>query len=70
MAQAVAGEYRRLIARAQSDVPATPAGRRLAARRLRAELRVVRMRDYFPGPIGEEAQAAVDRVAAMTEVMS
>jgi hypothetical protein len=68
MAEAVAGEYRHLIARAQSDVPATPAARRLAVRRLRTELRAIRTRDYFPDPVSKEAQAAIDRVAALAEV--
>ena len=70
MAAAIEGEYRQLIARASSDVPSTPAARRLAVRRLRGELRAIRMRDYFPGTVTKQAQVAVDRVAAMAEVAS
>jgi hypothetical protein len=70
MVEAVASDYRDLIARAAAVIPATPAGRRLALRHLRAELRAIRARDYFPGSIGAEAQAAVDRTAATIEAAS
>jgi hypothetical protein len=70
MVDGVAAEYRDLISKAATARPATPAGRRLALRRLRAELRAVRARDYFPGPISVEAQTALDRMAATVEAAS
>ena len=67
MAEAVAADYRGLIAAAEA-VRAAPSGqRRRTLGRLRRELRRVRARDYFPPPERELAQQAVDELAALVE---
>ncbi|WP_205687487.1 Chromate resistance protein ChrB [Cellulomonas endophytica] len=61
--EARAEEYRGIAARASAAV-GTPEERRRAAERLRAELRRVRRRDFFPPPEREAAVAAVEALAA------
>lgn len=66
MAEAVAEEYRGVIATA-ADARQAPAGaRRRALGRLRRELRRIRNRDYFPPPEAEQARQAVE--ALVTEL--
>ena len=70
MAAAVTAEYLKVIAEA-STRPAEPdAVRRRSVARLRAELRRIGSRDYFPGPISERARTAVkalgDSLAAVS----
>jgi Protein ChrB, N-terminal len=67
MAEAVAAEYR-AVAGDAAAAPAEPAGqRRRTFGRLRRELRRIRARDYFPPPEREEAQRAVEELAAVVE---
>jgi hypothetical protein len=67
MAEAVAGEYRALIADAAAAREQRPGQRRRTLGRLRRELRRIRARDYFPPPERELAQQAVDEFAALVE---
>ncbi len=67
MAEAVAEEYRAVIA-AATDAPAAPPGqRRRTLRRLRRELRRIRSRDYFPPPEAEQARRSVEALAEELE---
>lgn len=67
MAEAVAADYRNVIADA-ATARAEPAGqRRRTLGRLRRELRRIRARDYFPTPERERAQRAVEELAAAVE---
>jgi Protein ChrB, N-terminal len=67
MAEAVAAEYR-AVAGDAAAARAEPAGqRRRTFGRLRRELRRIRARDYFPPPEREEAQRAVEELAAVVE---
>jgi hypothetical protein len=67
MAEAVAAEYRAVVGDAAA-ARAEPAGqRRRTLGRLRRELRRIRARDYFPPPEREEAQRAVEELAAVVE---
>jgi hypothetical protein len=59
MAQARAAEYRGVIARAAEALAADPETRAAAASRLRAELRRISRRDYFPPAERDQARAAV-----------
>jgi hypothetical protein len=61
MREAISSEYRELIALAVV-AEATPSKRALA--KLRRQLRKVRRRDYFPPPEREQAEVAVEAVAA------
>jgi hypothetical protein len=67
MAEAVAADYRSVLA----DVVAAraePAGqRRRTLARLRRELRRIRARDYFPPAERQVAQQAVEELAALVE---
>jgi hypothetical protein len=67
MADAVAAEYRALIDDAASVRELAPGARRRSLARLWRELRRIRARDYFPPPEREEAQHAVDDLAALVE---
>lgn len=70
MREAVAVDYRRLIADAQAG-HAQPVGRRRRSlSRLRRELRRVRERDHFPPPEQELARQAVDALAAACSTRS
>ena len=67
MSDAVAADYRRVLADVAS-AHAVPAGqRRRTLGRLRRELRRIRARDYFPPPERELAQQAVDELAVIVE---
>lgn len=64
MAAARAAEYTAIIAESAVAAVAGETARRSAARRLRAELRRITRRDYFPPAEREHARAAV---AALTQ---
>ena len=67
MAEAVAEEYRAVIAGA-ADARQGPAGaRRRTLARLRRELRLIRSRDYFPPPEADQARRAVEALASKLE---
>jgi hypothetical protein len=59
MAAARAAEYRGVIAQAAEASPAQEAARSATASRLRAELRRIARRDYFPPAERDQAHAAV-----------
>lgn len=65
MQSAIAAEYERIIDDAASAAPTTPAARRRSLTRLRAELRRIRQRDYFPPPERDEARQAVEELAGL-----
>lgn len=58
-----AAEYRSLIEKARTDLGSVDWQRRVQ-RRLRAELRRIERRDFFPPPEREEARAAVAALSA------
>lgn len=60
MAQARAAEYAAVLAQAEQARNADEASRHRALRKLRAELRRIHRRDYFPPPERRAARAAVD----------
>jgi hypothetical protein len=66
MAAARAAEYRAVIAAATGAAGDgdDPAARASAVRRLRGELRAIQRRDYFPPAERDQAQAAVQALAA------
>jgi hypothetical protein len=64
MAAARAAEYVALHADAEASLTLAAADRARALRRLRAELRRIRRRDFFPPAERDAAVAAVDRLAA------
>ena len=63
MAKARAVEYGAIITEAVAAAPATIGQRQSLARRLRAELRRIHRRDYFPPTERERADAAVAALA-------
>jgi hypothetical protein len=63
MAAARAEEYQALLADAQACLALVDADRARALRRLRASLRRVRRRDFFPPSERDAAVAAIDRLA-------
>ena len=63
MAQARAAEYAAIAAEAAAAARATIVERQSLARRLRAELRRIHRRDYFPPVEREQADAAVGALA-------
>jgi hypothetical protein len=65
MAEAIAGEYQRLIEQAAAAREQAPGLRRRTLGRLRRELRRVRARDYFPPPERERAQQALEELVAL-----
>ena len=67
MAEAVAAEYRTLIADATAALSERAGRRRRTLARLRRELRRIRARDYFPPAERELAQQAVEELAALVE---
>ncbi len=67
MAEAVAADYRTLIADAEAARLEPPGRRRRTLRRLRRELRRIRSRDYFPPRERELAQQAVEELVALVE---
>lgn len=60
MAVMVAGEYGRVLDDAAATASEPEPVRRRTVARLRRELRRIRSRDYFPGPIAGRARAAVE----------
>jgi len=66
MAQARAAEYAAISAEAVATAGATIVERQSLARRLRAELRRIHRRDYFPPVEREQADAAVAALATQT----
>lgn len=60
MTNARAAEYANLLAQAEQAHTADQATRRRVLRRLRAELRRIHRRDYFPPPARRAAQAALN----------
>jgi hypothetical protein len=67
MREAVACEYRAVVADAERLRSLPPGRRRRSLARLRRELRRIRARDYFPPPERERAQQAVERLAVSLE---
>jgi hypothetical protein len=67
MAEAVAADYRTLVADADGAQRESPGSRRRTLARLRRELRRIRARDYFPPPERELAQRALAELAALVE---
>jgi hypothetical protein len=67
MAEAVAAEYRTLIADARAAREERPGQRRRTLGRLRRELRRIRARDYFPPPEREQAQQAIEELIVLVE---
>jgi hypothetical protein len=63
MATARAAEYAKVTAEANASAGQQEAARLSLARRLRAELRRIHRRDYFPPPERDLATAAVDALA-------
>ena len=66
MAQARAAEYVAIVAEATATAVAAVPERQSLARRLRAELRRIHRRDYFPPVEREHATAAVETLVADT----
>jgi hypothetical protein len=67
MAEAVAEEYRTVIAAAGVAARERAAVRRRTLRRLRRELHAIRGRDFFPPPEATEARRAVEALADVLE---
>jgi hypothetical protein len=67
MAEAIAGEYRSVAAEARTAAEQEPWLRRRTLARLRRELHRIRRRDFFPPGEREEAEAAVEQLAATLE---
>jgi len=68
LAAARAAEYQAVIAAAgQAAAGGDPAARASAVRRLRNELRTIQRRDYFPPAGRDQAQAALEALAAPGE---
>src|SRR5215471_5944013 len=63
MAAARAAEYAAVAEQATAASDADAAGRAAALRRLRAELRRITRRDYFPPAVREQARLAVEALA-------
>jgi len=70
MAEGVAQEYVSVIAAAHEADAELPAVRARTLRRLRRQLGRIRQRDYFPPPEREQAQRAVEALAAALEPSS
>lgn len=67
MAAARAAEYRALISAAEEAAASNPTAQTSALRRLRGELRGIQRRDYFPPAERDQAQAALQALAAPGE---
>jgi hypothetical protein len=70
MQDARAAEYQAVTAQARAAVDGTAVERARALRRLRAELRRIARRDFFPPPGRDAALAAINALTADTEVTS
>jgi hypothetical protein len=68
MAAAIAEEYQAVAAAARAAQADVDHARRRTLARLRRELRRIADRDYFPPPARDDARAAVEALAALTEV--
>ncbi len=68
MANAVDDEYRLIIEAAREAKREDPAARLRSLKRLRKELARVRVRDYFPTRVRQQARAALDELANVAEV--
>lgn len=66
MQAAIAAEYESLVEEARS-APEDPVARRRTLKRLRAEMRRIRQRDYFPPPNRQGAKDALDILAREVE---
>jgi hypothetical protein len=69
MQQSRAAEYQTVIARARAAADGSAVERTRAARRLRAELRRIARRDFFPPPQRDAAQAAINTLTADIEAV-
>jgi hypothetical protein len=67
MSDAVAADYRSLLADSEAARRETPGSRRRTLARLRRELRRIRARDYFPPPERDLAHQALAELAALVE---
>ncbi len=67
MADAVAAQYRELVAAARAAHDQPPGQRKRTLARLRRGLRAVRGRDYFPARERERAVEAIERLAELVE---
>lgn len=67
MAGAISDEYARVIDDALSAQASEPHLRRRTVARLRRELQRIRRRDYFPPAAREQAETAVEQLAAMSD---
>ena len=67
MAEAVADDYAAVIADAAAAQAEAAGQPRRTLARLRRELRRIRARDYFPPPEREQAERAVEELAALVE---
>lgn len=65
MQSGVATEYQKVVADAAIAASADPVARRRSLVRLRAEVRRIRRRDYFPPEERNHALAAVEELATM-----
>lgn len=68
MCEAIAADYRDLVAEARDAQALDDARRRRAVARLRRELRRIRARDYFPTVARDEAVHAVEALSTATTV--
>lgn len=69
MRTARAAEYHTVIAQARAAADGTAAERARTLRRLRAELRRIDRRNFFPPPERDAAQAAINALTADTEAV-
>jgi len=67
LAGTIAKEYAAIAEEASRSRSRPPVAQRSALRRMRRELRLVRLRDYFPPPEREVATRAVDELASLVE---
>ena len=70
LADAIAAEYSAIEQEAAAMTGEGSSARRRAVRRLRAELRRIRSRDYFPPPERDAAIEAVEALARVDEVVA
>jgi hypothetical protein len=68
MAEAVAADYRAVIAAARAAEAKDATARRRTLSRLRRSLLAISQRDYFPPPEREVARDAVERLSGLVEM--